>query len=159
MGRIAAPFGVRGWLKVQPFTSETKSLLGYRTWWVGSGEAWREQKVREAKVQGRALVALLDGCEDRDAAARLRGQEIAIPRGAFPETKAQEYYWTDLIGLAVVNEAGQSYGQVADMLETGANDVLVVQGERERLIPFIADAIAGVDLAAGVIRVNWDADF
>ena len=159
MGRIAAPFGVQGWFKVQPFTAEAKGLLGYKTWWVGRGEQWREHEVREAKVQGRAVVARLDGCEDRDAAARFRGQEIAIARNAFPATKAQEYYWTDLIGLGVVNGGGQSYGQVTDMLETGANDVLVVQGERERLIPFLADVIAEVDFAAGVIRVNWDADF
>ena len=159
MGRIAAPFGVQGWLKIQPFTSEAKGLLGYKTWWVGSGEEWRQHAVREAKVHGQAVVARLDGCEDRDAAARFRGQEIAISRNELPATRPQEYYWTDLIGLAVVNETGQSYGQVIDMLETGANDVLVVQGERERLIPFIADAIAEVDLAAGVIRVNWDADF
>ena len=159
MGRIAAPFGVQGWIRIQPFTSEAKGLLGYKNWWVGSGEEWREHAVREAKVHGRAVVARLDGCEDRDAAARLRGQEIAISRSALPATKAQEYYWTDLIGLAVVNETGQSYGQVADMLATGANDVLVVQGERERLIPFLAHVIAEVDLAAGVIRVNWDADY
>jgi 16S rRNA processing protein RimM len=159
MGRIAAPFGVQGWLKVQPSTSEPKGLLGYKTWWVGRGEEWREHEVREAKVHGRTVVARLDGCEDRDAAARFRGQEVAISRTQFPATKAQEYYWTDLIGLGVVNETGQSYGQVTDMLETGANDVLVVQGERERLIPFIAAVIAEVDLVAGVIRVNWDADY
>ena len=159
MGRIAAPFGVQGWLKVQPFTAETKGLLGYATWWVGRDGDWHEREVTEARVQGRSVVARLAGCEDRDAAARMRGQEIAIARAQLPATQAQEFYWTDLIGLDVVNGAGQRYGQVADMLETGANDVLVVQGERERLIPFIADVIAGVDLAAGVIRVNWDADF
>ena len=89
----------------------------------------------------------------------MRGKEIAVPRARFPNTQPNEYYWTDLIGLDVVNGAGRNFGQIIRILETGANDVLVVQGERERLVPFIADVIGGVDLEAGVIRVNWDADY
>jgi len=159
MGRIAAPFGVKGWLKVQTFTAAADGLLSYRKWWIGSGSDWQERAVAEARVQGPGLVALLAGCADRDAAARLRGRQIAVPRAALPAPQQNEYYWADLIGLSVVNGAGQAFGRVARVMETGANDVLVVAGERERLIPFIADVIGGVDLEAGVVRVNWDADF
>ena len=159
MGRITAPFGVRGWLKIQPYAAEARNLLAYPAWWVGDGTDWREYAVKEARTQGRAVVARIEGCEDRDAAAALRGREIAVPRADLPAPQPNEYYWADLIGLDVVNGAGQQFGRVTRIMETGANDVLVVQGERERLIPFIADAIAAVDLEAGVVRVNWDADF
>ncbi len=159
MGRIGAPFGVRGWFKVQPFTAAVTNLLDYPAWWVGSADDWQEHAVTEAKAHGRAVIARLEGCVDRDAAARFRGKEIAVARAQLPETGPNEYYWSDLIGLNVVNGAGQDFGRVTQMMETGANDVLVVQGERERLIPFIAEVIAAVDLEAGVMRVNWDADF
>jgi len=158
MGRIAALFGVKGWFKVEPFAA-AKNLLAYPEWWIGGGTDWREHAVAEARTQGRIVVARLAGCDDRDAAARFRGKQIAVPRERLPKAQANEYYWADLIGLRVVNEAGRDFGQVLRILETGANDVLVVQGERERLIPFIADVIAAVDLQGGLMRVNWDADY
>ena len=159
MGRISAPFGVKGWVKVQPNTAATHNLLAYQTWWVGSEGGWRETAVAEARVHGRMVVASLEGCDDRDAAVALRGQSVAVPRAALPGTKSGEYYWADLIGLAVVNASAQALGRITGVLQTGANDVLVVAGQRERLIPFIAEVIRDVDLAAGVMRVEWDADF
>ena len=159
MGRITAPFGVKGWVKVQPNTAATRNLLDYRTWWVDGEGGWRETAVAEARVHGRAVIARLGGCEDRDAAAALRGSSVAVPRAALPGTNRGEYYWMDLIGLAVVNGAGQALGAVTGMLQTGSNDVLVVTGERERLIPFIAEVIRDVDVAAGVMRVEWGADY
>ena len=159
MGRIMAPFGVKGWVKVQPNTAAIQNLLAYRTWWVGGEGDWREHAVAAAKVQGDAVVARLAGYDDRDAAATLRGKPVAVPRAALPEAKSGEFYWADLIGLAVVNESGQDFGRVTEILETGANDVLVVQGERERLIPFIASVIREVDPGAGRIRVDWGADY
>ena len=159
MGRILAPFGVKGWVKVQPNTAAIQNLLAYRTWWIEDESGWREIDVAEAKVQGDAVVARLTGCEDRDAAAALRGKPVAVPRAALPETRSGEYYWADLIGLAVVNTGSQQLGRVVEVLQTGANDVLVVQGERERLIPFIATVIREVDSTAGMIRVDWGADY
>jgi len=159
MGRIVAPFGVKGWVKIDPYTAAAKNLLAYPKWLIGDGAHWQERKVGEARTQGRMVVARFDGCDDRDAADRFRGKQIAVPREQLPKARPNEYYWADLIGLRVVNEAGRDFGQVVRILETGANDVLVVQGERERLIPFIADAIAAVDLQDGLMRVNWDADF
>lgn len=159
MGRIVAPFGVQGWIRIEPWTAAAKNLLAYPKWWLGDGESWQERTVAEARTQGRGVVARLEGCDDRDTAAGFRGREVAVPREQLPKAQANEYYWADLIGLRVVNEAGRDFGQVVRILETGANDVLVVQGERERLIPFIADVIAAVELQDGLMRVNWDPDF
>jgi len=160
MGRIAAPFGVKGWVKVQPLTAAANNLLAYPRWWVGRGAEWREYEVAAAKVQtAKAVVARLAGCENRDAAAGFRGAEIAVPRSQLPRTGPDEYYWVDLIGLKVVNGGSQELGSIVGILQTGANDVLVVQGERERLIPFISEVIREVDMASGVMRVEWSADY
>lgn len=159
MGRIAAPFGVKGWIRIRPDTAADRNLLEYKAWWVGRDGDWQEHAVAEAKVHGRSVVARLAGCEDRDAAAALRGGSVAVPREALPRTQSGEYYWVDLIGLKVLNMAAQDLGRVERILQTGANDVLVVQGERERLIPFIAQVIQEVDPGAGVIRVDWGADY
>ena len=159
MGRIAAPFGVKGWVRIRPNTAAPRNLLSYPTWWVGSDGNWRETAVAEAKVQDRAVVARLEGCDDRDAAAALRGKSVAVPREALPRAQQGEYYWADLIGLKVANTAGQELGRVTGMLQTGANDVLVVAGERERLIPFIAEVIREVDPTGGFVRVEWGADY
>ena len=159
MGRIAAPFGVKGWVRIQPDTAAPGSLLAYKTWWLGNDGDWRETAVAEAKVHGSSLAARLEGFQDRDAAAALRGKSIAVPRSQLPKAHDDEYYWADLLGLRVVNGEGQELGSIAQILQTGANDVLVVQGERERLVPFIADVIREVDTTAGVVRVEWSAEY
>ncbi|HUW50053.1 MAG TPA: ribosome maturation factor RimM [Sulfuricella sp.] len=159
MGRIAAPFGIRGWVKIQSFTEEFDGLLDYPVWHLGRGEQWRKVAVLESEVHSKGLVVRLEGCNDRDAAAALKGLEIAVPREALPETGEDEYYWSDLIGLEVVNVQGEVLGKVSELLETGANDVLVVKGEREHLLPFIAQVILKVDLKAGRINVDWGADY
>ncbi|MDP1717203.1 MAG: ribosome maturation factor RimM [Burkholderiales bacterium] len=159
MGRILAPFGIKGWLKIQPFTAESDCLSALDTWWLGRDGDWRQYRVVEAKPQGRGVVAKLEGCEDRETALEFRGKQVAVTRDVLPRPGTNEFYWADLIGLRVVNSAAQDFGEVTRILETGANDVLVVQGECERLIPFIADVIQAVDLAAGEIRVDWGADY
>jgi 16S rRNA processing protein RimM len=159
MGHISVPFGVRGWVKIHADTEYTDSLLDYPTWWLGKNGQWREVKVLDSEVHSKSLVVHLAGCDDRDAAAALRGSEIAVPRDALPEPAENEYYWSDLIGLSVFNTEQQAFGKVSELLETGANDVLVVQGERERLIPFVPQVILEVDLAAGTIRVDWGLDW
>jgi len=159
MGRIAAPHGIKGWIKVQPLTAETRSLLDYRTWWIGGEAGWQEHAVVSGNAQGTTLLAKIEGCDDREAAAVLKGKTVAVPRAALPAVEAEEYYWADLIGLRVVNTAEQDLGRVTAVVETGANDVLVVEDGRERLIPFIAQVIRGVDPGKGVIRVEWGADY
>jgi 16S rRNA processing protein RimM len=159
MGRVSGPFGIKGWVKLQPFTEAPENLLTYPTWWVGAEGRWLESRVEEAHVQGGSVVAKMAGCEDRDAAALYRGKDVAIPRDAFPQPAANEFYWADLVGLKVVNEQGEHLGEVRELLETGSNDVLVVEGERERLVPFTEAVVKQVDIVGGVIRVEWGSDF
>lgn len=161
MGRIAAAHGIRGWIKIQSFTEYLDSLLDYRTWWIGREQGpWREVKVLGCEVHGKTLVAQLPDCPDRTAAEKLKGLMVAVPRSSLPEQDEGEYYWSDLIGLAVVNEAGVSLGTVANLLETGANEVLSVRGDSgEILIPFVASAIKQVDLKNRTIRVDWSAEY
>jgi 16S rRNA processing protein RimM len=173
MGRISAPFGIKGWIRVQPFTESAGGLTNYSTWWLGGGDDWSECQVEQSQAQGTDVVAKLAGCDDRDVAAAFKGQQVAIPRAAFPPAEAGEFYWADLVGLSVKNTEGVEFGAVTSMIETGANDVMVVQRavqrsavdgeqvaeERERLIPFVADVVRRVDIAAGVIEVQWGEDY
>lgn len=159
MGRIVAPYGIKGWIKIQPFTQQQQGLLDYPQWQVGQEDGWQSRTVEVAKVHGGAVVAKLEGVADREQAAALQGMRIAVSRDDFPEPATDEFYWTDLVGLKVVNAAGVTLGSVTRVFETGANDVLVVEGERERLLPFIAPVVRQVDIAGGTIIVDWDADY
>jgi 16S rRNA processing protein RimM len=159
MGRVAAPFAVSGWVKVQVFTERADGLLRYRDWWLRRGGRWRQVTVEEAAVHGRALVAKLRGCDDREAAAALRGSEVAVPRAVLPRNEDGEYYWADLEGLRVRNLQNHDLGRIAGLIDTGANQVLVVRGERERLIPFVRAVVESVDLARGEVAVDWGADW
>jgi len=159
MGHVMAPFGVQGWIKVHPYTETSQGLASYPTWWLGKLGNFHAYQVLEAKVHGTGVIAKLPGFDDRDAALALRGLEVAVPRAALPKVRRDEYYWTDLIGLTVVNIEGQTFGTVKNLLQTGANDVLVVGGERERLIPFVRQVIQDVDLEGGAITVDWGADY
>ena len=160
MGKIVAAQGILGWVKVQAFTEYLDSLLDYDTWYVGNEKAWRPLQVLEADVHGKVLIAKLEGIADRTAAERYKGQLIAVPRAELPEQEEGEYYWSDLVGLSVENLAGEKFGIVDSLLETGANDVLVVKGEQgETLIPFIASVIQQVSLKDKTIRVDWQADY
>lgn len=157
VGRIIGVFGVAGWVKVYSYTRPRETILRYNPWQLRLDHDWRERELIEGRLQGSGIVARISGCEDRDAAAALVGAEIAITAAQLPPAAAPEYYWADLEGLRVVNLAGQELGRVSHLFETGANDVLVVRGDRERLIPFGKGVVHDVDLEAGVLRVDWDA--
>jgi len=161
MGRIAAAHGIRGLVKIQPFTEHVDSLLDYESWWIGQEHGpWREVKAGQREAHDKTLVAQLPDCPDRTAAEKLKGLLVAVPRSSLPKQGEGEYYWSDLIGLAVVNEAGVKLGTVTNLLETGANEVLSVRGDGgEILIPFVALAIKQVDLKNKTIRVDWSADY
>lgn len=159
MGRVVAPYGIQGWIKIQPFTQQQRGLLDYPQWQLGRDNDWQLRSVKVAKVHGATVIAKLEGVADREQAAALQGMRIAVSRDDFPKPAADEFYWADLVGLKVVNAAGVALGSVARVFETGANDVLVVEGERERLLPFITPVIRQVDIAGGTIIVDWDADY
>jgi 16S rRNA processing protein RimM len=158
VGRVAGLFGVNGWVKVYSHTRPREAILNYRPWHISVGGTTRTFDVLEGREQGKGLVARIAGCDDRDTAAELVGAEISIDATQLPATGEREYYWADLEGLRVVNDANVELGRVSHLFETGANDVMVVRGERERLIPFGSAVVKEVDLEAGVIRVDWDAE-
>jgi len=159
LGRIVGLFGVRGWIKVYSYTEPREAVLDYRDWLLGRDGDWQRVELAEGKRHGKAVIARLEGIDDRDAAAELIGSDIGVDRDALPEPEEGHYYWADLEGLAVVHRDGSELGRVACLLATGANDVLVVDGPVERLIPFVpGTVILDVDLAAGVIHVDWEWD-
>lgn len=164
MGRIVAPYGVFGWLKVVPDTEAFDGLFDYDTWWLGKDDDWREYQVETAKVHNDVLVVKLAGIDDRDAAFACKGKQVAVPRYLLPAPDENEYYWSDLIGLNVKNQQGIDFGAIVDVFETGANDVLVIKKadtpkNEEKLLPFIAAVVLDVDLEAKTMLVDWDEDF
>ncbi len=131
-------------------------------WWIGrEGGPWREIGLKGLKSHGDGVVVLLDGVDDRTAAEAMKGFLVGAPREALPQTDEDEFYWADLIGLEVINSAGERLGKVAGLLETGANDVLrvVADDKTERLLPFVAAVVLSVDKEAGLIQVKWGLDW
>jgi 16S rRNA processing protein RimM len=158
VGRVAGLFGVRGWIKVFSYTRPRDAIVQYRPWLIAQDGVWREFDVIEGRAHGRGIVARLGGYADRDTAAALVGAEIAVWLRQLPTTSENEYYWAELEGLRVINVTGVELGRVSHFFETGANDVMVVRGVREYLIPFVRATVQRVDREAGVIHVDWDAD-
>jgi 16S rRNA processing protein RimM len=145
---------------VYSYTQPRENIIQYQPWYLKQGGNWQPRQVAEGKRHGKGVVARLADCTDRDQALSLMDIEIGISREQLPDPAPGEYYWGDLQGLEVVNQNEESFGRVDHLIETGANDVLVVKGERERLIPFVLEqVVTRVDLDAGIIRVDWDKDF
>ncbi|MEM6986929.1 MAG: ribosome maturation factor RimM [Pseudomonadota bacterium] len=159
-GKITGHYGVRGWVKVFAYTRPLEGLLDYRSWWVKAAGNWLELKVAESRVHGKGIIARIDGVADRNAAEPLLGKEFFVQRGDMPAADEDSFYWADLIGMDVVNLAGETLGVVDHLFETGANDVVVVRGDKERLIPWLRpDVVVEVDLVGRRLTVDWDADF
>ncbi|ADE14100.1 16S rRNA processing protein RimM [Nitrosococcus halophilus Nc 4] len=160
IGRISGVYGIQGWVRVYSYTEPRDNILRYEPWYLQQNGKWIARRLLEGRTQGKGIVVALDGIDDRDVATQWIGREIAVHREQLPPPEEGEYYWADLIGLRVITVQGVELGRVERLLETGANDVLVVQGERERLIPFRKDTIVKqVDLEQGLLRVDWDPDF
>lgn len=162
LGKIADPYGIRGWVKLHAFGDDPMAWAEMPVWWLSrDGEGWRETKLEGFRVHGDGLVALFEGVADRSAAEAMKGLLVGAPRTALPATDEDEYYWGDLIGLEVVNTAGESLGRVESLIETGANDVLsVAAGDgTKRLLPFVAAVVLAVEKEIGRIRVEWGSDW
>jgi 16S rRNA processing protein RimM len=159
LGRISGLYGVKGWVKIFSYTQPREAILEYDRWFLKQKGDWQATAICEGKRHGKTVVVRFDGIEDRDQAAILVNSEIAVERESMPAADDGSYYWADLEGLRVFHRDGTELGHVAYLMETGANDVLVVQGDKERLIPFIPDdVIIGVDIEQGVINVDWEWD-
>lgn len=159
MGRVGAPFGLKGWVRIQPYSEQVDGLFRYPEWWLANTDGWDSCKVVEKAVHGDVLLVRFAGCEDRDQAARIKGREVAILREHLPAPEDGEYYWADLVGLLVENSHGQSLGRVERLFESGSSPILVIVGERERLVPYIEDVVKDVNLDAGKLLVEWELDY
>ena len=171
VGRIADAWGIKGWFKVLPHSASPEALFSSKRWFIQPSERGAKTfagtlllRVREAKEHSDTVVASAHEIDDRSAAEALRGARIFIPRSSFPTAQADEYYWVDLIGLDVVNREGLPLGQVRELLSTGPQTVLVLQyledgKPMERMIPFVAAYVDGVDLPGKRITVDWQPDY
>ncbi|MEK8049121.1 ribosome maturation factor RimM [Ideonella sp. DXS22W] len=181
VGRVTGAWGVKGWIRVQPFSSDPKALFSSRRWFVRPPETDGPRpaaaaralpgllRITHSKEHGDGVVASAQELPDRNAAEAMKGARIFIARSSFPTAGDGEFYWVDLIGLAVVNREGQALGTVADLMDTGAHSVLRIRrpeatdttppAEAERLIPFVAAFIDDVSLAERRITVDWGLDY
>jgi len=161
VGKISGPYGIKGWLRVMSYTEPRENILSYSPWLLGKKNGnFSEWRVEEARLHGKGLIIKFENIENPESAAKLSGLTVAIVRDQLPEAAEGEYFWADLIGLAVITITGFNLGEVDYLIETGANDVLVVKGERERLVPFVqGDVIKNIDLKERIITVDWDPDF
>lgn len=169
IGQLRAAYGLQGWLWVYSNTDPISNLFDYLPWWVETKTGWQQMDVKRWRTQGKGLIALLSGVPDRTAAEQLMGANIWISKSQLPKAGLDEYYWSDLVGLTVLgtDDAGQpvNLGKIAELFETGANDVMVVRAtpdsvdREERMIPWHRDVVKSVDIEAGQISVNWGADY
>ncbi|PZP23859.1 ribosome maturation factor RimM [Pseudomonas kuykendallii] len=165
LGKIFSVHGIRGEVKVYSFTDPVDNVLDYRRWTLRRDNEVKQVELIGGRPQGKFLVAKLKGLDDRDVALTFAGFEICVPRSELPALGTDEYYWHQLEGLRVIDQLGQLFGVIDHLLETGANDVMVVKpctgslDDRERLLPYTEQCVQSIDLAAGEMRVDWDADF
>jgi len=157
LGHISGVHGLNGWVKVHAFTDPRTAIFTYQPWWLG--EARKEIHLDRGQPQGKTLIAKLIGIDSVEQARQLVGEKIRVPRSSLPDSEPGQWYWSDLQGLTVENRAGVVLGQVQRMIETGAHDVMILTGDRERLVPFVPGVFVDkVDLAAGRIIVDWHED-
>ena len=160
LGKVSGLFGVKGWVKIHSYTEPREAILDYPQWLLEIDGKWQARNPAEGKRHGKTVIVRFEGTTDRDAATGFVGALVGVDRSAMPEPAEGAYYWSDLEGLTVEEKSGNVLGTVAYLLDTGANDVLVVRhGDQEILIPFVTgQVVTDVDLVNGVIRVDWEWD-
>lgn len=158
LGRIGAPHGLAGWVKVQSYTEPLEAIVGYGPWQIARGASLGRRAVLGWKRAGAGLAVRLEGVESREAAQMLTGAEIRVERSELPEPGPGEVYWHDLMGLDACSPSGVPLGRVSGVLELPAHPVLVLQGERERLVPLVPERLVQVDLESGRLTLDWHPD-
>jgi 16S rRNA processing protein RimM len=159
VGNFGKTFGVLGWIKINSFTFPQKHILNFQPWLIKKNGSWEEICLEDSKQHLNSIVVKLPSCNSPEEVRRFTNIEIGVWRKQLPKLQSGEYYWMDLIGLQVINLIGFEFGTVQEIMATGANDVLVVNGDRKRLVPYISSVIRKVDLEKKAIFVDWDQDF
>lgn len=159
IGKVGGTYGVKGWMHIQSFTDPIDNILAYDSLDFRLRNGWKTLNIANGKLHGKGIVLQVEGCATPEAAKQYTHCELAVFRDELPELGDNEYYWRDLQGMQVVAEDQTSLGVVEYMFATGSNDVMVVKGEQEHLIPFIPQSIVNVDEEQGIITVRWDPDF
>lgn len=167
LGKVGAVYGIKGWLKIHSFTDDQEAILDYFPWSLKLGNKIQSVDITDWRKHNNGLVVKVAGIDDRDVAQKLVGSEIFVSEEALSDLPDGEFYWRDLIGMAVVTDKGYDLGRVSDIMETGANDVLVVKanlkdgfGKKERLIPYLMDqVILSISAEDKQICVDWDPGF
>lgn len=158
VGKIGSTYGIKGWLKIQSFTEFGASILDYSPWFLSNTPNNREiVNIEDSRPHGTGLIVKFVGFDNPEKARLLTGKTIEIERSQFPELPKNEFYWSDLVGLTVINKNGDILGKVSYLMETGSNDVLVVKGEKEIAIPYMPGSVVlNVDLEKQEIQVDWE---
>ncbi|MDX1692349.1 MAG: ribosome maturation factor RimM [Ketobacteraceae bacterium] len=166
LGKLTSAYGIKGWIKVYSYTEPAENIGNYHPLWLEKNGQKKQIALESVKRHGKGLVAKVKGCDVREQTPEYTGGQLVVPREQLAPLEPGEYYWSDLIGLTVISERGEDLGKVDHLIETGANDVLVVKGtdnsidQRERLIPYLPDQVVlEVNLDAQTLRVDWDPDF
>jgi len=161
IGRFGKVFGIQGWIKVNSFTTPRKSILDFRPWFIQKNNScfWEKICFDASREHLESIIVKLPNCNSPEEARVYTNIEIGVWREQLPKLPPDEYYWTDLIGLKVVNLNGVDFGMVQELMATGSNDVLVVLGDRKYLIPYLSDVVLKVDLVNKTIYVDWEQDF
>ena len=160
MGKILGPHGIKGWIKIHPFTEKKDSLIDHKILMASKDEKlWQSFEVESMDVGDKFILVKFKGVDDRNTAEKLNKFFIGLDKSSLPKLDENNYYWHELIGLDVKNNEGMHFGKVDSLIETGANDVLVVLGDKEYLIPYIKQVILEVNLETNMIRVDWQDDY
>ncbi|MGO4894050.1 ribosome maturation factor RimM [Flavobacterium sp. W21_SRS_FM6] len=167
VGKIGAPYGVKGWVKITTYTHEQDGVFAYSPWLLGQGQELKEYVVDQWRTHNKGLVAKLVGVETRDDAESIKNLEISIKAQQLPQLADDDFYWRELVGMQVVTEQGYSLGVVKELFETGANDVMLIKanlndafGQKERMVPYLLDQVVKqVDREVKTIKVDWDPAF
>jgi 16S rRNA processing protein RimM len=159
MGRVIAPFGIKGWVRLRTWTQTEEALASHPVWWLGNAGHWASVELEDYEVHAKGVVAKLKGVDDRTAAQMLKGRDVGVPREALGKAGKGEIYWVDLAGFEVVNLEGVVLGEMAGRLDTVGNDVMMVKGDKEYLIPFVDAYVKEVSPASRRITVDWGRDY
>jgi len=157
IGKFSSTYGVHGWIKVRTYTEFGPNALEYSPWYIHNQKTWSVINIESGRIQGNQVIVKLKGIDTPEKARLLTGTSIAIARSQLPKLKENEYYWSDLIGLTVINQHGETLGKVINLMETGSNDVLIIKGVKEHAIPYLmGKVITNIDLNKQEIHVNWE---